>query len=93
MAAISFVDQETEFRDWRKDNPNGYILNTTRVPSDKYLILHTARCWSISGEPARGRYWIKDYSKVCAPDRREIDEWVERQFGTAPRLCRFCLED
>ena len=42
MAAISFVDQETEFRDWRKDNPDGYILNTTRVPSDKYLILHTA---------------------------------------------------
>lgn len=35
MAAISFVDQETEFRDWRKDNPDGYILNTTRVPSDK----------------------------------------------------------
>ena len=91
MAAISLVDQETEFRDWRKGNPDGYILNTTRKPSDKYLILHTARCWTISGEPARGRYGTKDFIKVCAPKRHEIDAWVDRQFGAAARSCPFLM--
>ena len=92
MAAIPFVDQETEFRDWRRNNPSGYILNTTRRGSANYLKLHAATCWTISGEPRQGKYWTKDYSKVCAPDRQEIDKWVDQQFGTVPRPCPFCLE-
>lgn len=92
MDAVTFRDQEAQFRDWRRENPDGYILNTTREPSEKYLILHSARCWTINGEPSRGRYWTKDFIKICARDQREIDEWVERRFHAIAKLCRFCLE-
>ncbi|MGE5579018.1 MAG: hypothetical protein ACM3WU_03140 [Bacillota bacterium] len=93
MAAVTFRDKETEFRDWRRDNPDGYILNTTREPSEQYLVQHKARCWTISGEPSRGSYWTKDFIKICAGDRRETDDWVKQQrFHAIAKLRRFCLE-
>ncbi|MGE5579023.1 MAG: hypothetical protein ACM3WU_03170 [Bacillota bacterium] len=92
MAAITFKDREAQFRAWRRDNPDGYILNTTREPSENYLILHRATCWTISGEPARGSYWTKDFIKVCSNDQRDIDDWVKRRFRAAAKLCCFCVE-
>lgn len=50
-----FVGMEAEYRAWVKENPSGYVLNTHRVPSPNYLILHKADCQTITGEPASGR--------------------------------------
>lgn len=91
MSAIPFVDKEAGFRAWRDRNPNGFILNTTRVPSANYLILHTAQCKTLAGEPAGGTYWTKEYGKVCSGDRHELEEWAERETGARPRPCPLCL--
>lgn len=90
MSVRHFVDEELEYRTWQAENPNGHVLNTYRVPSAKYLVLHSAGCRTISGEPTSGRYWTKDYSKVCAKDRLELENWAERTVNAAPQPCGFC---
>lgn len=90
MSVRHFVDMEAEYRAWVKENPQGYVLNTNRVPSASYLILHRADCWTITGEPTRGEYWTKDFSKVCGDSIAEIQDWAERGVGGSLQACRLC---
>lgn len=90
MSVMIFRDNEMGFREWRDQNPDGYVLNTTRNPSPAYLILHRATCRTISGDPTRGKYWTRDYIKVCAANRKELESWADREVGAKPRACMLC---
>ena len=81
-----FEDDDTGYLKWLKMNPEGYVLNTTRPPSTDYLKLHAATCpfiRGIHGTPPRGSSWTGSYIKVCAPTRWELEQWLQKQFGSA----------
>src|SRR5437879_3046673 len=42
------LGNDHEYQRWLADNPNGFVLNTTRTHSPGYMVLHRASCPHIS---------------------------------------------
>jgi len=61
-----FVDDDHGYLDWLDHHPDGFVINTGRVPSGTYLMLHRASCGTITGKPARGITFTGPYIKVYA---------------------------
>jgi hypothetical protein len=55
-----FIDDDGSYTDWIARNPEGFVLNTYREPTPRYLKLHRATCRTINGHPARGVRWTAD---------------------------------
>lgn len=78
MKAKHIVKADKEFRTWIRSNPEGYVLNAYTKPTERYLILHTARCteWETDSTLTEGTY-----SKIVADTEESLREWmVDRGF-------------
>lgn len=65
-------------------------MNCERSLNPNYLMLHRATCKTISGTPARGKEWTKDYIKVCSTDAEPLETWAENKVGGQLKPCRLC---
>ena len=90
MMAIEFCDDDKGYLQWVGTNPGGFVLNTSRKPMANYLILHRATCGTITGNPARGDRWTKDYIKIGAIDRADLERWARNATGGMPTPCGLC---
>jgi len=86
---IEFVNDDGGYLAWLRDHPTGYVLNCEPNRKPTYLMLHRARCWTISGEPSSGRSWTSIYQKVCSDSRGELDRWAT-QVGQVS-ACGICV--
>lgn len=84
-----YVDDDPGYLDWVARHPDGFVLNTGRTPAPSYLMLHRARCGTITGRPARGTTFTGDYTKVCG-SRDELETFAQQQ-GGLPQPCGTCL--
>jgi hypothetical protein len=84
-----FKDDDQGFLDWRRDNPEGYFVNSERNPKPNYLVLHQPRCPHFTGNPEL--QWTKDYIKFCSRDRSKLEEWAAQTVGGEVTLCRSCF--
>lgn len=91
---IEFVDNESGYLSWIKDNPGGFVLNLRRAESRDYVILHRATCRSISTRKrAPGAYTERAYRKVCAATVAELAQAARREGrmdGSFSRRCGLC---
>jgi hypothetical protein len=72
-----FEDDDAGYLTWIDSHQHGFVVNTTRKPDPRYLILHRARCHTIRGKPACGKRWTTGYFiRACAEDRAELDQWA-----------------
>ncbi len=83
-----FIDDDLGYLDWIHENPAGFVVNSYRKPSRKYLILHRATCWTIS-TPARTN-WTRDYIKICSLHKTELEKWAEREVDGNLTPCQHC---
>jgi hypothetical protein len=91
-----FTDNDGAYLRWLRAHPNGYVVNTTRGLSLNYMVLHRARCTSISdyrgAEP--GAFTERGYVKACAETVDELRAWVRangRRVGTfTSEQCLMC---
>lgn len=86
-----FLDDEQGYRAWLRAHPDGFVVNSYRTPSRDYLILHKATCYTISGTPARGKVWTKDYAKTCSTNRHNLETWARQQVGGSLKPCGHCI--
>jgi hypothetical protein len=85
-----FVDDDAGYAHWLAKHPEDFVLNAYRSPSTAYLMLHSAGCATISGEPARGLTFTGgEYIKVCG-SRGELDDFAG-QLGGQATPCGLCL--
>ena len=84
-----FVDDDRGYLDWLDHHPDGFVINTRRIPSAAYLMLHRASCGTITGKPARGTTFTGEYAKVCGA-RNELQEFA-RHLGGQVQPCGLCL--
>jgi hypothetical protein len=78
MSAILFQTDD-EYQRWRESHPDGYVLNTTRPESPRYMVLHRASCTHISDpshENAAGGFTERSYQKVGADDVESLKDWI-----------------
>lgn len=85
-----FRDDDRGFFDWLDEHPQGFFLNTERNPKPTYLVLHRPGCHHFTGNPSK--HWTKDYVKLCADSRRDIEEWAASAVGGEPTLCPSCFD-
>jgi hypothetical protein len=85
-----FRDDDDGYLRWLRGHYRGFVLNTYRTPSADYLILHDATCQTISGVPARGDAWTKDYIKICAMKTEALTTWSLTKTGAAPTWYGIC---
>jgi hypothetical protein len=84
------ASDDQQYLTWIREHPSGYVLNSTRPPTASYLMLHRASCHTVSGKPTRGDSWTRFYSKICSPDRAELEAWAKATLGGRVKPCRFC---
>jgi hypothetical protein len=70
-------------------NPDGYFVNCERNPKPNYLVLHRTGCSHFTRNPSP--HWTRNYIKVCAPDRAELEQWATGTVGGEVTLCPTCL--
>src|SRR5687767_7335011 len=87
---------DADYRLWLETNPDGFVLNTRRIASPDYMMLHRASCPYIS-EPSHesepGGFTERQYIKVGAPDVATLQEWVAangRPDGSFSNECSRC---
>jgi len=83
-----FVDDDSSYLQWLSEHPDAYVINTTRRPGPGYLVLHRARCRTISG-PSSGSTFTGEYSKACGT-RQELQAFAQDLGGDA-NPCGICI--
>jgi len=85
-----FVDNDDGYLAWIAQHPDGFVLNTERIPKPNYLRLHRSTCRTITIlQPKAGR-WTADYIKICG-SRTELESWARDTVGGVVQPCRFCV--
>src|SRR5262245_35570576 len=78
MSGIVFT-ADIEYQLSRECHPDGYVVNTTRPESPRYMVLHRASCTYISEplhESAPGGFTERTYRKIGAEDVESLRDWV-----------------
>lgn len=90
MPAQIFRNAEHAFSVWLHEYPDGYVVNTTARPSDKYFVLHRAQCTTLHRDVPPGGYTERDYIKACTSDATpsSLEAWI-RQIG-GPGFTKVC---
>jgi hypothetical protein len=90
----TFADDDAGYLAWVDGHQHGFVVNTTRTPDPRYLILHQASCGTIGGKPTVRRNWTTgDYLKVCAETRGEFEQWARQVAGGELHPCGLCKPD
>jgi len=87
---FSGIKDNSEYLQWVKSNPNGFVVNSYLIPKPSYLKLHRATCRTITGKPANGKWWTKDYSKTCSHELNELETWALKDVGGSLKPCKLC---
>ena len=85
-----FIDDDHGYVEWNRTHFHGFVLNSYRQPTARYLMVHRAHCRTITGTPANGRTWTHDPIKVCADSLAELDGWAVDRTGAQPTRCDTC---
>lgn len=92
-----FKDDEKSYLLWLDANRLGWVINTRRLPTPKYMVLHRATCKKIGdyGEMSKpGGFTERSYTKICATNLEELREWVTkngRPDGSFSKECKLCI--
>jgi hypothetical protein len=87
---LVFRDDDRGYLDWVAANPEGFVVNIRRALNPSDARVHRADCWTIAGEPARGKSWTGPYIRLCATELRELDSWATERFETRIERCGTC---
>ena len=85
-----FIDDDAGYLDWITTHPDNYVINAERRPKAGYLRLHLATCRFVTGTPAHGQHWTKDYIKICG-DEATLRAWARNSVGGDVQECPFCM--
>lgn len=80
MTAKIFKNDEVGYLEWIENNPNGYVINTFKNISSKYLVLHRASCHTIKPNKSTkmGAFTERNYIKICADTERNLLKWIQQ---------------
>lgn len=91
---IIFKNRESEYHDWLRANPIGYVLTTSTSMSPLYMSLHLSRCHKISvytRNMAKDAFTGRQYIKVCSNSAVDLLSWVKSNGGQDFTVrCSFC---
>ncbi|MHC5536829.1 hypothetical protein ACYOEI_00985 [Singulisphaera rosea] len=86
---VQFVDDEQGYLRWLAENPNGFVVDSFRVPTGNYLKLHRTSCKLINtGLP--NNWTTRSYIKTCSTIPKLLDRWAVDATGFGISPCGVC---
>ncbi len=85
-----FRDNDPAYLGWVAAHADGYVINIQRSMNPADARLHHAHCYTINGEPPRGRAWTGPYVKICSASMDELDRWARAETSSDIRRCGVC---
>jgi hypothetical protein len=73
-----FDEGDDTYFEWMHAHPQGFVVNTERIPSSRYAILHRSNCFHITSMKSLkpGAYTERQYIKVCSDAVAEMVSWL-----------------
>lgn len=89
---LVFRHDERGYQSWIAKNTTGFVVNCNEQPIAKYVVLHSARCASITRYSDHHPHFTFQYIKIVAPTVETLSEWVKllRPDGTFSKICKIC---
>lgn len=88
---IIFSGDDEAYLAWLLQNPDGFVVNSRRNTFDPdYLVLHKAKCRTISHQFDDGRYTERNYVKICASRREDLRDYLSRKTGRDRGFSKAC---
>jgi hypothetical protein len=72
---IVFRNDDAAYRAWLTADPDGFVVNTEKVPTARYLRLHRSTCSYIKAWADRNPT-STTYTKVCSLDLASLEGWA-----------------
>ncbi len=84
---IEFVADDARYLKWIAENPQAFVVNTTRTKTKSYRVLHLATCRMIGTRNVRpGGFTERAYIKICSPEVASL----QRHLGSISGSCKTC---
>ena len=90
MGVEQFRDDDTGYLAWVAAHGDGYVINIQRSLNPADARMHEAGCYTINGQPPRGRTWTGPYVKICSTSLGQLDGWALQRTGSPVRRCGVC---
>ena len=90
MDIEQFRDDDRGYLGWTAAHAAGYVINVQRNLNPSDARLHHAGCYTINGQPARGKTWTGPYIKVCSASSRQLRDWARIHLRTELAPCGTC---
>ena len=94
-AMAYFDNDETGYREWVKNYPEGFVLVSGNPPAPNYITIHRADCHTINPAMATHKdYWTIRYVKVCEDALDGLTEWATQKWGSGGYVfhrCKHCV--
>jgi len=84
-----FFNDDHGYRSWLNENPDGFVLNARKKPTQESLYIHASKCPSISDDLEN--YTNGIYQKICAPQLDRLHDWAREADGRDPVHHKACL--
>lgn len=88
-------DSDSNYFNWLKQHPTGYVANIERQFRPGYFVLHRATCHTINGTTHKdkpGAFTERSYVKYVANSLQELERWgIENSFDKHSfKFCKTC---
>jgi hypothetical protein len=87
MGVEQFRDDDTGYLNWMAAHGHGYVINIQRSLNPADARMHQASCYTINGQPPRGRTWTGPYVKICSTSLGQLSGWALERIGSPIRPC------
>jgi hypothetical protein len=82
MNSAQLFQDDTEFIEWARVHPEGFVINFRANRSPDYIVLHRANCRTITtSTQGSGPLTTGAYRKVGSRDFRTFDTWIPRNIA------------
>lgn len=92
MGWVKFAEDDDSYLWWIRQYPQGYVVSADRRPRVGWLTLHRPTCHHVSNVERweKGAFCERDFIKICALDRSELERWAREQVDPAAVLNGGC---
>lgn len=92
MGWVKFAGDDDSYLWWIREYPQGYVVSADRRPKAGWLTLHRPTCHHVSNVErwGKGAFCERDYIKICATQRGELERWAREQVDPAAMLNDGC---
>jgi len=90
---LSFPQNDDEYQKWLHSNLVGFVINTYKTPTSKYMVLHAHNCRTINelaSFAGNDAFTNNGYTKICSVSIKGLEDWMKGKGFSFSKECQKC---